>query len=374
MKFVCRQAVLSEALNNVSRAVPSKSSQQCLEGIKMYVDGDKLELTGYDMEIGIQTVIEISSEDHGEFIINAKIFSEIIRKIPSENVIIEVDDKLKVTIRGGENAYKNKTEYNILALSADDYPSIPAIDRSDMFEFSQAKLKNMIGQTIFAVGTSDSQPILKGELFNIQDGMFDLVALDGFRLALRKEPSGTEDTFNFVVKSKALSEVQKLLTDEDTAVNIYVTKKHCMFEMNGYMLFTRLLEGEFYKYKGSIPKDHTTEVTVDTRLLMDMLDRCSLMIVEHTKVAVRCKFAAGEINISCSTALGNFSDQIPCDMTGNDVEIGFNCRYFIDALKACGSDKIKLQLGGNLTPMKIVPLDGDEYLFLLLPVRLKSYS
>ena len=233
----------------------------------------------------------------------------------------------------------------------------------------------MISQTIFAVSTSDQQPILKGELFNISGGEFDLVSLDGFRLAIRHEKSGTDDTFYFVVKAKALSEVQKLLDDgDDKKVNIYVTKKHCMFEMNGYMLFTRLLEGEFYKYKGSIPKDHTTEVTVDTRLLMDMLDRCSLMIVEHTKVAVRCKFAAGEINISCSTALGNFSDQIPCDMTGNDVEIGFNCRYFIDALKACGSDKIKLQLGGNLTPMKIVPLDGDEYLFLLLPVRLKSYS
>ncbi|MBQ8978877.1 MAG: DNA polymerase III subunit beta, partial [Oscillospiraceae bacterium] len=336
--------------------------------------GNSLELTGYDMELGIQTVIEIQSEDHGEFIINAKIFSEIIRKIPSDNVTIEVDDKLKVTIRGGENAYKNKTEYNILALSADDYPSIPTVDRSDMFEFSQAKLKNMIGQTIFAVGTSDSQPILKGELFNIQDGVFDLVALDGFRLALRKEPSGTEDVFNFVVKAKALSEVQKLLNDEDTAVNIYVTKKHCMFEMNGYILFARLLEGEFYKYKGSIPKEHTTEVKADTKLLLDMLDRCSLMIVEHTKVAVRCKFEGGEINISCSTALGNFSDSIPCDMEGNDVEIGFNCRYFIDALKACESDRVKLQLGGSLTPMKIVPLEGDEYTFLLLPVRLKTYN
>lgn len=373
MKFTCLQSVLSTALSNVSRAVPPKSSMQVLEGIKLYINGNELEMTGYDMEIGIQTRIAVSSEDHGEFVVNAHIFSEIIRKIPSDMVTIEVDEKLKVTIRSGAGDKKSATEFNILALSADDYPSLPDVDRSDMFVFSQAKLKNMIGQTIFAVSQNDSNPILKGELFDIENGEFNLVAIDGFRLAIRHEASGTEDKFNFVVKAKSLSELAKLLRDgDDDKVNIYVTRKHCVFDLNGYMLFTRLLEGEFYKYKGSLPTSYKTEVVVDTRLLLDMLDRCSLMIVEHTKAAVRCLFGDNEIKISCSSSLGNFSDQCKADISGSSVEIGFNCRYFIEALKAAESDRIRLQLGGNLSPMKIVPLQGDEYTFLLLPVRLKN--
>ncbi|MBQ5312415.1 MAG: DNA polymerase III subunit beta [Oscillospiraceae bacterium] len=367
MKFKCKQKELNEALNNVIRAVPQKSPMQALEGVKMYLDNNDLELTGYDLEIGIRTTIKVNSEDHGEFVVNARIFSDIVRKMPDDDITIEVDEKLKVTIKG------KKAEYNILALTADDYPSIPDIDKSDFFEFPQAVLKNMINQTIFAVSQNDSKPILKGELFDIENGLFTLVAIDGFRLAIRREKIETDDRFNFVVKAKALNEVTKLLRDDEEAkVTVYVTRKHVVFDLNGYMLITRLLEGEFHNYRGSVPQSHSTEVIVNTRDVIDMLERCMLLIVEHTKAAVRCIFENGEIKVSCSTSLGNFSDSCNADITGDITEIGFNCKYFIEAMKAAESDKVKLQLGGNLAPMKIVPLDGDDYTFLLLPVRLKT--
>ena len=367
MKFICKQSVLNEAVTNVSRAVPVKSPVQSLEGIKMYLDNNTLELTGYDLELGIMTRIEVESTDHGEFIVNAKLFAEIIRKMPFEQISVEIDEKLKATIKG-ENA-----EYNILALSADDYPSMPDYDTSDGFSISQGILKNMIGQTIFAVSVSDNKPILTGELFDINDGIFNLVAIDGFRLAVRAEKLSTDDKFHFVVKAKALSEAAKLLKeDADSPVNVYASRKHVVFDINGYMVISRLLEGEFHNYRGSIPKNHSTEVILNTKSLIASLERCSLLIVEQTKAPVRCIFDDGMVKISCSTSLGKLSDVFPADISGDKVEIGFNCRYLLDALKAAESDKVKLLLNGGLSPMKMIPADGDAYTFLVLPVRLKN--
>ncbi|MCM1577278.1 MAG: DNA polymerase III subunit beta [Ruminococcus sp.] len=367
MKFKCKQPVLMEAVGNVSRAVPVKSPVSSLEGIKMYLSGNELELTGYDLELGIQTKIEVESEDHGEFTVNAKLFSEIVRKMPSETVEVEIDEKLKATIKGGD------AEYNILALSADDYPDMPDYDTSDSFSLAQGILKNMINQTIFAVSVSDNKPILTGELFDIKDGIFNLVAIDGFRLAVRTEKIKTEDSYNFVVKAKALSEISKLLKDDgEKNVTVYVSRKHAVFDINGYMVISRLLEGEFHNYKGSIPASHSTEINVNTKSLIASLERCSLLIVEQTKAPVKCTFGDGQVKVSCSTTLGKLSDVFPLDITGNKVEIGFNCKYLLDALKAAESDRVKLLLNSSTSPMKIVPADGDAYTFLVLPVRLKN--
>ena len=367
MEFTCKSKDLNEAINNVIRAVPQKSPMPALECIKLFIDGSKLSLTGYDLELAIVTHIDAQSMDHGEILVNAKIFSDIIRKLPYENVTIKVDENLKMTITSGSAIF------NIPSISADDYPKVLEIDRSDFFKFSQPVLKNMIEQTIFAVAVSDSKPILKGELFDIENGEFNLVAIDGFRLAVRKEKIDTDDRFYFVVKSKALSELQRILSnDPDDEITVYVTKKHAAFEMGSYTLITRLLEGEFHKYKGSIPTKFNTEAEVETRAINDVLDRCMVMIVEHTKAAVRCNFNNGSVYVTVSTSLGNYSDECSVNMTGDPVEIGFNCRYFLDALKASQSDKIRIKLGGSLSPITILPYDGDDFIFLVLPVRLKN--
>lgn len=366
MKFSVDQSVLNEAVNNVSRAVPAKSPVSALEGIKMYLNKNELELTGYDMELAISTRITVDSEDHGEFIVSARLFAEIVRKLPSERVDIEINEKMQTTITC------QSAQYSIIALSADEYPNLPDYDTSDSFTLPQSVLKNMIGQTIFAVSVSDNKPILTGELFDIRDGIFNLVAIDGFRLAVRTEKLDTQDNYNFVVKSKALSEISKLLKDEDIPVTVYVSRKHVVFDINGYMVISRLLEGEFHNYKKSIPENFTTEVILNTRNLITSLERCLLLIVEQTKAPVRCSFGDGQLKISISTDLGKLSDDFPIDVTGNKLELGFNCKYLIDAIKATESDKVKILLNSSTSPMKIVPVDGDAYTFLVLPVRLKN--
>lgn len=367
MKFTCKQSELNEALNNVSRAVPQKSPITALTGIKICVNKNILELTAYDLELGIQTKINIESEDMGEFILEARLFCEIIRKMPSETISIEIDSNLSTTIRG------DKAEYKIFAMSADDYPAIPDYDSGDNFTLSQPLLKNMINQTIYAVAVTDNKPILTGELFDITDYNFNLVAIDGFRLAVRSEKIDTDNRYHFVVKSKALSEVAKLLKDDDEAkVTVHVSKKHITFEIGKYMVISRLLEGEFHNYKGSIPTNYSTEIFLNTKDLIQSLERCMLLINDKNKAPVKCIFGNGQVKISCSTSMGKLSDEFNIDLTGNTVEIGFNCRYLLDALKASESDKVKLQLNGGLSPMKILPVDGDAYTFLVLPVRLKA--
>ena len=204
MRFTADRKTFLESILNIARVVPQRSTIPCLEGIKFYIDGGKLEITGYDMELGLQNVIEAESEDHGEFILNARIFCDIVRKLESDRITVEVDSSLKTTITGG-NAI-----YNIPALSADEYPSLPDIDRSDFFTVPQSVLKSMITQTVYAVSQLDSKPILKGELFEIQNRVFSIVAIDGFRLAIRKEEINTDDVFNFVIKSRSLLEAVKL--------------------------------------------------------------------------------------------------------------------------------------------------------------------
>lgn len=367
MKFICKQAEINEALANVSRAVPPKSTISALEGVKLYLNKNFLELTGYDLELGIQTRIEVNSEDVGECILNSRLFNEIIRKMPSEEIEVEIDGNLVTTIRG------NSAEYKISAMPADEYPSIPDHDTGDNFSVPQTMLKSMINETIFAVAVTDNKPILMGELFDISEHNFNLVAIDGYRLAVRSEKVESDDRYYFVVKAKALSEISKLLKEDGNEnVVMHVSKKHITFEIGRYMVLSRLLEGEFHNYRGSIPASHSTEIVINARELISCLERCMLLINEKAKAPVRCLFKDGRVKISCSTALGKLNDEMEADTSGPSVEIGFNCRYLLEALRAAQSDKVRLQLSGGLSPMKIVPMDGDAYTFLVLPMRLRS--
>lgn len=368
MLFTCQQQQLIDAINNVSRAVAVKSSIPVLEGIKLsLIEGSKLELTGYDLELGIVTSIDVITADTGSMVLNAKLFAEIIRKMPSDTISISVDDQMSVEI------VSSSAQYRIVAQSADDYPDIPTIYKENAVAIPQNLLKNMVGQTIFAVSTNEAKPILTGELFNIKDNDFELVALDGYRLAVRKEKLSTSTPHYFVVPAKALSEVEKILSFEDTSeCVIYQSTKHIIFEVNGYFVISRLLEGDFHDYKNSIPAEHSTEVILKTRLLIQSLERCLLLINDKIKAPVRCRFENDKVKISCSSQIGRLTDEFEADISGRMIEIGFNCRYLLDALKATESDKIRLYMNGDNRPMKIIPIDGDAYTFLVLPVRLKS--
>ena len=367
MKFNCDKQSLYEAINNVAKAAAVKSTIAALEGIKVKLVSNTLQLTGYDLELGIKTEITVKGESNGEFVINSRLFSDMIRKMPADEVSVVVDENLASKISGG------LTEYNIMVLSAEEYPEIPDFDRDRSFSLKQNILKNMINQTLFAVAVTDNKPILTGEFFDIENGGFNLVAIDGYRLAIRNEKLETDENYSFVVPAKALKEVAGLLKDdEEQSCEIFTSKKHIIFNISGYKVISRLLEGEFHNYKGSIPANTTTEVIVKTRDFINSLERCALLINDRIKAPVKCLFNNGEVKIHCSTSIGKFSDALTVDVAGPLVEIGFNCKYLLDALKATESDQVKLQMNGGLSPMKIVPLEGESYTFLVLPVRLKA--
>lgn len=367
MKLICNKLSLYEAVINVSKAVSERSAMPSLTGIKLRLEDSLLELTGYDLEIGIRTTIAVNSDDKGEFILDARLFSEMIKKMPADDILMEVSENLQVTLSSGV------TTYNISARPADEYPELPNKNNTETVSVPQTMLKSMINQTIFSVAVSDMKPILKGELFEINDGTLNLVAIDGYRLAVRTENIKYSNEKKFVVPAKTLSEVTKLLSDNDEDnCDIFVAPKHIIFEINGYLVYSRLLEGEFHPYRSAIPQNCTTEVIVDRKELISTLERAMLLISERTPSPVRCYFENGLVKVTCSTPLGKISDEIRADMSGPVIEIGFKCKYLLDPLKAITEDKVKMLMSGSLLPMKIVPMEGEGYTYLVLPVRLSK--
>lgn len=365
MKIICNKQSLYEALVNVSKAAADKSTISALECVKLKLFGSKMILTGYDLEIGINTVIPVNSADEGEICVNSKLFSDIVKRMPTDEIEIDIDENLTCTIIGGA------TEYSIKALSAAEYPAIPELGEGDEVKVSQGILKSLINGTVFAVSTNDFKPILKGELFEISDNKLNVVALDGHRLAVRTELIKTDEDRTFIVPARTLIEISRLLKDEDEAVcEIRVTKKRVVFDFSGYTVFSRLLEGEFHNYRGSIPQSSTTEVIIQKRELIDSLERAQLLINERIQGKIRCMFEDGSLKLSCQTTVGKINDVISADISGAKVEIGFNCRYLLEALKVIRDDKIKIMMNGGGLPMKIIPLNGEEYTYLVLPVRL----
>lgn len=372
MKFSCEKNVLAQAVGNVSRAVSLKTTLPILEGILIRAVDGEVQLTGYDLELGITTQVEAEVAQPGEVVLSAKLLGEMLRKAAGDRVYFEVDEKMLTLVRCGN------AQYTILGMDAGDYPELPNPADSEQLVLPQAWLKSMIEQTIFAVATNDAKPVHMGALFEVAPESVTVVAVDGYRMAVRREQAKTELETRFVVPGKTLSELSKLLREEDgeeetpAMVQLAVSRKHIVFAIDGYSVVSRLLEGEFLDYAAAIPKSHTTEVEIDTRALMSAVERTALLISDRLKSPLRVRFEENTVKISCATALGRASDEIDCEMSGNSVEIGFNNRYVLDALRAAGCDRLKLQLGGPLSPMKVVPIEGDSFLFLVLPVRLKS--
>jgi DNA polymerase-3 subunit beta len=366
LNVICNKQLLVDAVANVSRAVSSKNTLAALEGILLKAHKGKLYLTGYDLELAISTEMESKVISEGEIVISARLFLDMIRKMPSEEISIVADEKLLTQIKG------SMTEYTILGIPASEYPELPAVSQTTTVSIRQSVLKNMIGQTLFAIAVGDSKPVHTGSLFDVKNGEINVVSVDGYRLALRREKVGFDGDISFIVPGKSLSEVSKLLKDEDTEIEICVSKRHIIFTVGVYTVISRLLEGEFLDYRAAIPDASQTIIKINTRELIGAIDRASLLISDNIKSPLRLFFEDGIIKISCSTAIGKSYDEIPCSQSGENVEIGFNSRYMMDALKASESDEIQMIMNGALSPIKLVPMEGDSFVFLVLPVRLKS--
>lgn len=366
MKFNCKTSALSQAITNVSLAVPPKSSLPALEGILIKAKDDVINLVGYNLELGITTSVEARVTEPGDVVIPAKLFSEIVRKTDSDEISISCDPRFLVEITGGVS------RFTILGMPALEFPELPSLSDAASVAIGQSKIRSMINQTIFAVSTSDAKPVHTGSLFVLEPGEITVVAVDGFRLALRREKADIESPIRFIVPGKTLNELLKLLSDGDDILEMQVSRKHIIFDLGGCCVISRLLEGEFLDYNAAIPKDSSTTVTVSTRGLISSIERTSLLISDKLKSPLKVAFSENLIKTSCSTTIGKAYDECQCAIDGESLEMGFNNRYLMDALKHSETDMVRLQLGGPLSPMKVVPLDDESFLFLVLPMRLKT--
>ena len=366
MKFSCETALLGQAIADVSLAVAQKATLPALEGILLTARRGGLTLVGYNLELGITANLPAKVEEEGEVVIPSRLFSEIVRKTASRELEFSCDSRYLVELRGGVS------EFTILGMSALEFPELPSVGDGETVSLPKEKLRSMVDQTLFAVAQNDSKPVHTGCLFLLEEGLATVVAVDGFRLALRREPAQVGKPMRFVVPGRNLSELLKLLGgEEEEEVELQVSRKHILFRIGETTIVSRLLEGEFLDYNSAIPKTTLTEVTVSTRALISSIERTSLLISDRLKSPLRVVFDDGVIKMSCSTTIGKAYDECQCDTQGPKVEMGFNNRYLMDALKNSEADMVKLQISGPLAPMKVVPLEGEDFLFLVLPMKLK---
>ena len=364
MRFKCMRSDLSAAVSNVSRAVSAKATIPALEGVLIKAYNDQLEISGYDLEIGIVTTVEASITEEGEIVVSARLFNEIIRKLPEEIVNIETDDRMITYINSGS------ADYQIVGINSTEYPELPNVEEISGLTVNAEILKNMIRQTVFATSDNMAKPIYTGSLFEIKDGLFKIEAVDGFRMAIREENVDSDITAKFVVPAKTQNEILKLITDNKKDVTIVVGQRHIIFKIENYSIVSRLLEGNFLDYK--MPSSASTEFVINTRILASSVERMALLTNEKIQSPVRCSITADEIKLSCSTTVGRANDVIAASVRGNDVEIGFNNRYLLDALKNADTDEVKVMLNGSLQPMIIRPVDGQSFTFLVVPMRLAA--
>lgn len=367
MKILCDKQQLIEAVSNVQRAVATKAALPALEGILLRASGSTLYLAGFDMELGITTTINATVKEPGEMVLSARMFGDIVRKMPGDVIEMVADDKYHTIIR------TEMTEFAIMGMTAADFPDIPKVEDGISVTLSQPVLKGMIRQTIFAVAApNDPRPIYTGTRFEVTPEQLRLISVDGYRLAMRSEPIQGEETMDFVVPGKTLQEILKLLKDEEKPCSLIVGRRHIIFEVDGYAVISRLLDGEFMAYDKIISPDVTTTVSVNTRSFIEAVDRVSLVINDRLKSPLVCEFKEQSITVSCATPLGKANDCIGANIDGQEEEMGFNSRFLLDALKNSETDEVQLALNGPLRPMKIMPKEGDSFLFLVLPVRLKK--
>ena len=344
MKFTCEKNALVSAISVASRTVAQKSTIPALEGIYIRA-GVKLTLSGYNLETGITISVDAEIQQTGACIMPSRLFFDIIRKLPGDTVSISVDEKFKVSIRGGISSF------SITAMSSEDYPELPEVESDKGISLPQNELKAMIGGTSFAVSENQARPIHTGCLFEVEDSSITVVAVDGYRLALRRwkseEPIGR--TLKFVVPAAALKEAEKILGDTDEACTFFLGSKHILFNI-----------GE-------------ATLAVNVAKMTDSIERVGLIISEKLKSPVRCKFGENTADFRSVSTIGEAHDVCQIAGDGQDMEIGFNCRYLLDALRAIPDAECSLELINGLSPIVMNPCDGSgRYSYMVLPVRLKA--
>ena len=365
MKFTCSTFEISVASATVAKAVAQKAAIPSIEGILITAENGTVSLTGYDLEMAIITEIEATIEEEGSIVIDSKTLCEIVRKMPNETVTITADERKLCTIQSGNS------EFSLNGMGAEEYPELPNVQNGTALNIDTELFTKMVRKTVFACAVVDTRPIFTGVKFEIEDNELRMIALDGFRLAIRKEKIQYEgEALEFIVPSKTLNEIIKISSETDDEISVSLGKRHIVFTIGTYSVISRLIEGEFLNYSRTIPAGSKTQTVVSTMELLNAIERTAIVITDRVKSPIRCIFNNNEIKLNCITNTARVNDKINASVLGDKLEIGFNSKYFIDALKNADCEQIKIEMIDSIKPIKITAVDNDNFLFIIMPVRL----
>ena len=367
MKLICSKSNLLHGVNIVSKAVPTRTTMAILECILIDASANEIKLTANDMELGIETKIEGEIAERGVIALDAKIFSEIVRKLPDSDVTIETDASFKTTITC------EKAKFNIVGKSGDDFSYIPYIERNEPIVMSQFTLKEVIRQTIFSIADNDNNKLMTGELFEIEENDLKVVSLDGHRISIRNiELKNNYSHKKVVVPGKTLQEVSKILPGSaEDEVSIFLTDNHIVFEFENTTVVSRLIEGEYFKIEQMLSSDYETKVKINKRELLDCIDRATLLVKEGDKKPIIMNITDGTMELKINSFIGSMNEDIDIAKEGKDILIGFNPKFFIDALRVIDEEEVTLYMVNPKAPCFIEDDEGT-FIYLILPVNFNA--
>ena len=367
MKIICSKTNLLKSVSISLKAVPSKTTMPILECILIDATANQIKFTTNDMELGIETIVEGSIEEKGMVALNAKIFYEIIRRLPDNDVTIKTDDKYTATITC------EKAKFNIPGKSGEDFAYLPMIEKDEPLTISQYTLKEMIRQTIFSIAVNENNKLMTGELFEIKNNCLKVVSLDGHRIAIRKMPLKKDySDRKVVVPGKTLSEVSKILSGEvDDQVSIYFTKNHILFEFDQTMVVSRLIEGEYFRIDQMLSSDYETKLKINKKEFLDCIDRATLLVREVDKKPIIINITDDDMELRIDSAMGSMNEEIDIEKEGKDIMIGFNPKFLIDALRVIDDETVTIYLVNPKAPCFIRD-DEENYTYLILPVNINQ--
>ena len=368
MRFTCDKNELSAAIVKASRCCAQKSANPALEGLLIEA-GNKVTVTGFDLRRGIYASIDADIPEPGSIVLNTRLFGEIVRRLPDGEISVSSGKDFATVISCG------KSEFRITGLDPEDYPLLPEVDCRNNLALPQGTLRDMLEETIFAVSDNEARPVYTGALFDVAGDELTIVACDGYRLSLRKEPLEKCDMEqgSFIVPGYALQDAEKICLDDTEPVTIHVGAKHVSFTAGGTVLITRRIDGEYLNYKKSIPDDNPIRIKVKRTELARVVDRVALVILDKMKSPLKFRFDYDSVNIMCCTAAGFADDTCFSEGDGEGLEIGFNNRYMLEALRSAPADELVLCLKNGFSPCVIKAADGDDsFKYMILPIRLRA--
>ncbi len=367
MKIICTKSDLLHGVNIVLKAVPSKTTMSILECILIDASKSEIKFTANDMELGIETTIKGFIKERGVVALDAKIFSDIVRKLPDNDVVIETDDKFNTQITC------EKAKFNISGKSGEDFSYLPYIEKTDYLTLSQFTLKDVIRQTIFSIADNDNNKLMTGELFEIRDNVLKVASLDGHRISIRKiELKESYEPRKVVVPGKTLQEVSKILSGEaDSTVKIFFTSNHIVFEFDNTVVVSRLIEGEYFRIDQMLSSDYETKVVINKREFLNCIDRATLLVKEGDKKPIIINITDEGMELKIRSQIGSMNEEIDIEKEGRDIMIGFNPKFLIDALRVIDEEKITIYLMNPKAPCFIKDED-QTYIYLILPVNFNS--